>query len=308
MKRGKKLLLLVLMLTICLLSASCSKNTTNDDNVGENATNDGTTGEKVSGAHEFISEDYGFSFKYNDLTLNSEIDGDQFAELTHANGDKAVVKITEPDMIYGENPEEWLTKSFDTSQYDNYETRQLKLGKYNARLEEYSCKVGGKPFRTIVLTSYKDGLFYKLIVTMKEENVNTSRQEFDVVVNSFILADTVVDLDALKPWKAQLPADYPLNVIDLYGIEKIYSVVGDKLEPGKGFISVQYYVKDVYSAEEIGGMFKDALQDSQDLTFSDTSDRTKITGIKAGYEYEIQIKKYSDGDIRMTEVEVSKPK
>lgn len=308
MKRGKKLLLLVFIVTICLLSAACSKNVENNGNAGEDATSNSNMGEKVSGAHEFISEDYGFSFKYNNLTLDSEIDGDRFAKLTHANGDKAVVKIDEPDKSYGD-PEEWLTKSSDTSKYDNYETKQFKLGKYNARLEEYSWKVGGKPLRTIVLTAYKDGLFYKLIITMNEENVNISKPEFDVVVNSFTLADTVVDLDALSPWKSQLPADYPLDVIDLYGIEKIYSVVGDKLEPGKGFISVQYYTKDEYSAEDIGQMFKnDALQNSEDFTYSDTSDRIKITGIRAGYEYEIQIKKYSSGRISLVKVEVSKPK
>ncbi len=304
LKSSKKVMLLVFMLAICFSSVSCFKNETG--NAGENATNNGNIGEKVTGAHEFTSQDYGFSFQYNNLTLDSEIDGDQFAELTHANGDKATVKIYEPDQRYGD-PEEWLTKSFDTSQYNNYETKQLKLGKYNARWEEYAWEVGGQPLRNIVLTAYKDGLFYNLIVTMKEENVDTSKPEFDVVVNSFSLADSVVDLDALAPWKTELPAAYPLDVIDLYGIEKIHAVVGDKIEPGKGFISVHYYAKDNYSAADIGQMFKDALQDSQNFAYSDSSDRIKITGIKAGYEYEIQVKKYSSGRISLVEVEVSKP-
>lgn len=301
MKRPRKLLFLVVILMMCLLLTSCSQNS-------ENVTSNGKIAGTVSAAHEYTSEDYGFSFQYDNLTLNTKINGDQFAELTAATGDTATVKIDEADQKYGENPEEWLTKTDNTLNYSNYETKQLKLGKYDARLEEYSWKVGGKPLQTIVLTAYKDGLFYKLIVIMKEENVETCKPEFDIVVNSFTLSDKVIDLAALQPWKTQLPPDYPLDVINLYGIEKIYSVVGDKLEPGKGFISVQYYVKDDYSAEQIAQMFKDALQDSQDFKFTDSSSVTKLTGIKAGYEYEVQIKKYASGRINLVKVEVSKTK
>lgn len=297
MKKTRELLLLVFILVMCVVMTGCSKNTTSSGNMGET----------VSAAHEYTSKDYGFSFKYNNLTLDSKVDGDRYAKLTHADGDTAEVKIFEPDKSYGD-PEEWLTKSDNTLQHENYQTRQLKLGKYKARLEDYAWKVGGKPLRTNVLTAYKDGLYYELIVTMKEENVKISKPEFDVVINSFALADTKVDLAALKPWKSQLPAAYPLDVIDLYGIDKIHAVVGDKLEPGKGFISVHYYVKKSYSADQIAQMFKDALQDSQDFKFADNSDLTRIRGVKAGYQYDIKIMKFSTGGINMVKVEVSKPR
>ncbi len=295
MKLLKKLFLLICLLSLCVVLSSCSK-----------MDNSSGGGEKATGANEYISSDYGFSFKYNNLKLDSKIDGDQFAELTHLSGDKAIVKIHEPDKIYGNNPEEWLMKSFETSEYNVHNRKLLKLGNYNARLVEYSWKVGGKPIRTIDLTAYKDGLFYNLIVTMKEENVNNVRGEFDVLVNSFALSDKTVDLQALKPWRTQLPADYPVDVIDLYGIEKIHAVIGDKFEPGKGFISVHYYVKDKYTAEDISKMFQDSLKDSQNFKVSDSSSATKIEGIKSGYNYKIEINKSSKGKISLVKVEVRK--
>lgn len=298
MQRCKTLIILVVIFMSCVLLASCSKNVTSNGSTG---------GGKVTAAHNFVSEDYGFSFKYNNLTLDSKVNGDRFAKLTHANGDTATVKISEPDKRFGD-PEELLTKTIDTSQYQNYETKQLKLGKYTARLDEYSWKVGGKPLKTIALKAYKDGLYYDLIVTMKEENMSASKPEFDVVLNSFALSDKTVSLDSLKPWKSQLPAAYPIDVIDLYGIEKIHAVVGDKLEPGKGFISVHYYVKSQYTAADIGKMFQDALQDSQGFKYNDNKDETRIQGTKAGYSYKIEIKKFSTGAINLVEIEVSKPR
>jgi hypothetical protein len=305
MKRSSKLSYLIVLAIIVLLLPACAKSASNTENV----TGDNNAKGKIAGANEYVSKDYAFSFKYNNLTLDSKIDGNQFAELASASGDKAVVTIVEPDKIYGDNPEEWLLKSYETSENTIENRKILKLGKYNARLVEYSWKVGGKPIRTIDLTAYKDGLYYSLIVTMKEENVKAVRQEFDTVVNSFTLADTVVSLDALKPWKTQLPADYPLNVIDLYGIREIYSVVGKTLQPGKGFIAVQYYPKDQYSAADIGKMFQDSLKDAQNFKYTDVSEEIKITGTKAGYDFKIQISKYSSsGKINMIKIEVSKPK
>lgn len=226
------------------------------------------------------------------LMFDDRIDGERFAALTHLSGDKAVVHIKKPDSLVGDDPEAWLMNSYKMSPYQTHRRKELKLGKYPARLVEFSWKVLGKPIRTIDLTAYKDGYFYSLTVTMKEEFVDDTRKEFDVVVGSFMLSDKVVNLEELKPWKEQIPAGFPFDIIDLFGIEKVTSVLGREPPTGKRALTVLYNVKKEKTYEEVIAYYHDLLKDSTDLKFSKDSERTRIYGTKSGYYFEIELRYY----------------
>jgi len=120
------------------------------------ATKDNKSADKVKpGENKYVNQKYGFSLTYNRLMFDDKIAGDRFAELTHLSGDKAVVHIKEPDPLVGDDPEAWLMNSYKTSPYLIHRRKELRLGKYPARLVEFSWKVLGKPIRTIDLTAYK---------------------------------------------------------------------------------------------------------------------------------------------------------
>lgn len=241
--------------------------------------------------NEFLSEKYGFAFIYGDLILDDKVDGDRFAELKHVSGDSATVSIMKPDPMIGDDPEKWLMNSFKTSDYKIIERKELKLGKYPALLAEYSWNVLGKPIRTIDLTAYKDGYFFSLIVTMREENVEAERPEFDQVVESFMLLDNTIDLDALKPWKENIPKDYPFEVMDLFGLSELTSVFGKTVsEPGG--LAVLYDVDEAINYEDTINFFKETLKDAPDFDLSPHEDSTEISGTKAGYEFEVKVRYY----------------
>ena len=224
--------------------------------------------------------------------FDGKINGDRFAELTHLSGDKAVVHIKEPDPLVGDDPEAWLMNSYKTSPYQIHRRKEMRLGKYPARLVEFSWKVLGKPIRTIDLAAYKDGYFYSVTVTMKEEYVDDTRKEFDVVVGSFMLSDNVVNLEQLKPWKEQIPAAFPFDVIDVFGVEKVTSVIGGDAPTEKRALTVIYDVKEECPYEEVIAYYQGLLKDSKDLKSSKGSERAKIYGTKSGYYFEIEVNYY----------------
>jgi len=127
---------------------------------------------------------------------------------------------------------------------------------------------------------------------MKEEYVDDVRKEFDIVVGTFMLLDNVVNLEQLKPWKDQIPAGFPFDVVDLFGVEEVTSVIGGGDPTEKRALTVLYDVKEEYPYEEVIAYYHNLLKDSEGLEFSKGSERTRIYGTKSGYYFEIELNFY----------------
>jgi len=244
-----------------------------------------------AGEHEYVSEKYGFAFSYNQLGLDDEIDGDEFVELSYISGDEASVRIKEPQFMTAEEFEEWMKTAWEEAGEDDivYRRENFELDGYPALLVEYSHEVMGQTFRTIDLMALKDGYRYDLIVTMKEEYVEDARQQFDVVVDSFRLLEGEVDLSEV--WKDQLPEDFPYDVISLAYVEEISYIFGDSGDD----ILVAYDSE--ATKEDLKAYYTEAMKDAEDLDV----DYWDITGIKSGYQIEINIE---DGNLTESKVKV----
>jgi len=243
----------------------------------------------INADHEFIQEDYGFAFNYNLLALDDTIKGDRFAELSYISGDTAVVFIQEPsDLI--ESPEEWINdKDRRAGEYKVYRNDNVMFGKYPGYILEYGWNVMGQDIRTIDLKALKDGYFYDLIVTMKEENVEDSRTQYDVVVDSFRLLDNVVDFEVLMPWKDAIGDGYPYDTVPLYMIKEVDYVFGKPFSE-TGNITVAYYPKDTLTLDTADTFYSDLLMNSKDYHHV-TVDKDKEIQIEGTIEnYAVQVK------------------
>lgn len=239
----------------------------------------------------YVSEQYGFSFRYGALILDDTIDGDQFVKLEDELGNSATVTISKPDELIGDDPEAWLKEAFISSDYKIVRRENTTLSSYPALLVEFTWEVLGKPVRTIEWIALKDEYFFQLVVTMKEETVKTSRKAFDEVVDSFSLLDTLVNLEAQKPWLDKIPKDYPFEIVDLYGLSELTSVFGTEISASK-LVTIIYDLKKDISYEEAVKYFSDALKDAQGLDVSPHSEKTNIEGIQGGFDFDIEVRSY----------------
>lgn len=283
------------LIFVLSFSVSCSSKDKNEASEEGNQAGDGVS-VKAEGDNEFIREEYGFGFRYNLLGVDDKIHGDQFVELSFISGDTATVSIQKPDPLVGDNPEQWLMNSFKSSDYQIYERKEMKIGKYPALLVEYGTEILKTPMRIIDLTAYKDGYFYSLIVVMKEESAEDSRQQFDVVVDSFTLFDNIVDLDKLKLWKEAIPDDFPFDLVELIGVEEVESVWGDPMTES-GYLTVIYDVKQEITNEEVQKYYNDLLKGSEGYEYDEGTDpegvkKTEIYGSVPGYRVEVVLRYY----------------
>ena len=246
-------------------------------------TNIASRGKETKGEKEYVSEKYGFSFRYNLLMLNDKPGGNDILELKHLSGDKAVLTIRKPEA-WEKNPEDYFKTAYRDTGEKIYTRKEFKLGKYPALLVELNRTVMKIKMRIIELTAFKDGYFYSLVVTMDENYVDDVRREFDLVVNSFRLLETRVNLE--KRWMDQLPADFPHDVLPLYGVDEIYYVSGNSLTK-EGRLTVVYDSKE--SRENLLAYYADVMKDAAGLVKS----TYYLAGTKSGYPIEI-ILEWSD--------------
>ncbi len=235
---------------------------------------------KTKGEKEYVSEKYGFSFRYNLLMLNDKPSGNDILELKHLSGDKAVLTIRKPEA-WEKNPEDYFKTAYKDSGEKIYTRKEFKLGKYPALLVELSRTVMKIKMRVMELTALKDGYFYSLVVTMDENYVNDVRREFDLVVNSFRLLETQVDLESR--WKDQLPADFPHDILPLYAVDEIYYVSGNSLTK-EGKLTVIYDSKE--SPENIFSYYADIMKEAEGLVKRGTY---YLAGTKSGHPIEISL-------------------
>ena len=245
----------------------------------------------TKGANEYISEEYGFAFTYNQLLLKEETEYDEFVSLTHLSGDKAVVKIQEPEFMNVEEFGEWLKTAWEDDDPDVtvYRRKEVNLNGYPALLVEIGQKIMGKQIRTIDLIALKDGYRYDLIVTMQEEYVEDVRIEFDVVVDSFRLLSNKVTLG--ETWKREMPDDFPYDLITLADVEDMNYTMGDL----SSRFSIAYFSE--ASKDDLKSFYLELMQDAQDLEV----DYYDITGTKGGYEIGIEI---DDGYLTVSKVKI----
>ncbi|HOP12124.1 MAG TPA: hypothetical protein PK629_11625 [Oscillospiraceae bacterium] len=245
----------------------------------------------TEGANEYISEQYGFAFTYNQLLLTEETEYDEFVSLTHLSGDKAVVKIQEPEFMSAEEFEEWLKTAWQDNdpEITVYRREEMTLKGYPALLVEISRTILGQQLRTIDLIALKDGYRYDLIVTMQEEYVEDVRTEFDVVVASFRLLSNKVDLG--ETWKRQMPDDFPYDIITLAYVEDMNYTMGDL----DSRFSIAYFSE--ASKDDLKEFYLELMQNAQELEI----DYYDITGAKGGYEISIEI---DDGYLTESKVKI----
>jgi len=242
-------------------------------------TNIASREKETKGEKEYVSERYGFSFRYNLLMLNDKPSGNDILELKHLSGDRAVLTIRKPEA-WEKNPEDYFKTAYKDTGEKIYTRKEFKLGKCPALLVEFSRTIMKMRMRIIELTAFKDGYFYSLIITMDENYVDDVRKEFDLVVNSFRLLDTRVDLESR--WKDQLPADFPHDVLPLYGVDEIYYVSGNSLTR-EGRLTVVYDSKE--SRENLLSYYADVMKDAAGLVKS----TYYLAGTKSGYPIEITL-------------------
>jgi len=233
-----------------------------------------------------FSSDYGFSFRYKDLALDSVPDGDDFADLTHLSGDKAIVSIKIPDKLYGD-PAAWIKTAYDNNAYTTQVLKHFTLDGYPAVLVEFSWTVMKVPMRAINLIALKDGYFYTLNVSMREANLGDVRSSFDLVVSTFHLSTKKIDLAALEPWKAKLPAGYPLDLVPLFAVDSIDT---SGTNAAGSYFMVHYIANGKY--QDIIDHFKKVMADAQKPDISVGTEHTEMTGVKGGFNVEIDIKYY----------------
>ena len=297
----KKIVHILIPIFIMLLFSSCSGSSENGKSAGqavisENGTSIKASAEQdaknASGKNEYTSEKYGFAFKYNQLKLVDKINGDNFVELTHLSGDKAVVSIKEPDPLMGD-PEEWLKNAYKESEYKVYQRKEYKAGKYPALKVEFGWTVMKKPIRTMEVIALKDGYVYRLIITMNEQYVDDTRREFDIVADSFRLLDNKVDLEALTPWKEQLPEDFPHDVVPLFSVDKVTSVFGGSIAE-KGYVTVRYDSKE--EIDKLLDYYKDLMSKAEDFEYNPVTASSQITGKMSGFKIEVKVVLYEKLD------------
>lgn len=235
------------------------------------------------GAIAFSSK-YGFSLSYYDLVLDDIPDGEEFAELTVPNApdikDNVVVEIRVPDKLYGD-PATYIA-NYKGSGHEDLVVEHLTLDGYPAVRNEFRWTVMKTPMRTIVLTALKDGYFYDVIVTMREDNAvdETFRERLAYVVDTFHLSSEKIDLEQLAPWKAALDPAYPLDLVPLYKVDELDYVS----KPGNSnYFGVSYYTKAQY--QEAIDFYKEtfAAYDHQDFSYGD------LSCSKDGYQIEVEI-------------------
>lgn len=235
--------------------------------------------EKTKGEKEYVSEKYGFSFRYNLLMLNDKPSGNDILELKHLSGDKAVLTIRKPEA-WEKNPEDYFKTAYRDTGEKIYTRKEFKLGKYPALLAEFSRTVMKIKMRVIELTALKDGYFYSLVVTMDENYVDDVRKEFDLVVNSFRLLESKVDLESR--WKDQLPADFPHAILPLYAVDEIYYVSGNSLTK-EGRLTVIYDSKE--NRENLFSYYADLMKGAEGLV----KRGNYLAGTNSGYPIEITL-------------------
>jgi hypothetical protein len=250
---------------------------------------------------DYISK-YGFAMRYGALLLDDVPSGDRFLELKHLSGDTAVVRIQVPDELYGD-PETWLKTAYDSSEYKTYVLDHSPLSGYPAVHVEYGWNVMKVPIRTIVVTAYKDGYFFSLVVTMKEANVEDVRKEFDSVVESFRLLKDKIDLEAMAPWKESLPKGYPLDEVPLFAVDEIQTASGTALDVGGGF-HLFYSSKGSY--QDLIDHFAEVFDGAVGLDVDKGSEKTKMSGVKNGLDIEVEITYYKSLEYCNVSVRVKK--
>jgi hypothetical protein len=248
------------------------------------------------GQKEYISTKFGFAFKYDKLILNDKLQGNDVVELKHISGDKAVLSITKPDA-WQKNPEDYIKMAYKDSGDKIYLRKEFKLGKSPALLAELTRSVMKIKMRIIELAAVKDGYIYSFVVTMDEKNVDDVRKEFDLVINSFRLLDTKVNIEDV--WKEKLPSDFPHDVLPLYAVDEIYWVSGDSLKNSRE-LTVVYDSKE--KQEKIFNHFSSVMSGAEGLVKNGTY---SISGTKSGYSININIESFQYIDKRRVRIEIS---
>ncbi|NTV89011.1 MAG: hypothetical protein HGA22_01395 [Clostridiales bacterium] len=249
------------------------------------------SGEPASGATEYVSEKYGFAFKYEKLMLNDTIDGDRFIELMHMSGDKAYLTISKPEFLKeGENPEVALKDYFKGTDFKVLDRKELKLSKYKAVLVSYNSTVMGKEFRFKELKAYKDGYYYTLAAVMDEQFADDVEKEFKVVFDSFRLLNNTVDLEAAAPWKEAIPEDYPYDLLMPYKVGEIYNVLGEAYTGSN--LLVTYDVMEEVPYEEVREYFRSKMEGWEGFEYDPGVEDTKINGNNDGHQFAVTIRRY----------------
>lgn len=286
--------LLIGILALCLMVVGCQGN-----QEGKPLTMDGASQEKtqetesskgkVKGENRYENPDLGFSFEYNKLMLDTQVNDDTFATLMHLSGDKATVTVAVPNDIL-DDPEAWLKKEGTTKDYKTFQDKVMTLDGYPARLNEYEISMMGTLYRTINLTALKDGYFYTLTVLMNAAYVEDTRTEFDVVVGSFSLSDKKVDLEKLALWKSEVPSDFPFDTVPFFQVDSIYGVFGKSMAES-GHLDVTYIVKDGFTEEDALKFYDDILKGTAGYGRDDVYEGEEITGTLGQYAIEVTVKK-----------------
>ena len=284
-RRTAALVLLGMLVCSTVALAGCGSRT-GLPTVGAGTPTQGTDNTNGKGT-EYVSK-YGFAFRYGQLMLDAVPSGDQFIELKHLSGDTAVVKIQKPDALYGD-PVEWLKTAYANSDYKTYVLDRAPLNGYPAVRTEFSWTVMKVPIRTIIVTAYKDGYFFSLIVTMKEAYVDDTRKEFDKVVASFRLLPDKIDLEAMAPWKEQLPKGFPITDVPLFAVDEIQTASGTALDVNGGY-DVFYSSNGVYA--EIIAHYEDVLAGATALEVDKGEEKTTLQGVTKGMYIEVEINYY----------------
>jgi len=273
------------------LKSEQSTQTGNNQNTQSIVSSTKSSAKTTEGANEYISEEYGFAFTYNMLMLKEETEYDEFVSLTHLSGDKAVVKIQEPEFMSADEFEEWLKTAWQDNdpEITVYRREEMTLNGYPALLVEISRTVMGQQFRTIDLIAVKDGYRYDLIVTMQEEYVEDVRTEFDVVVDSFRLLSNKVTLG--ETWRRQMPDDFPYDIITLAYVEDMNFTMGDL----DSRFSIAYFSE--ATKDDLKAFYLELMQNAQELEI----DYYDITCVKGGYEISIEI---DDGYLTESKVKI----
>lgn len=211
---------------------------------------------------EYVNEKYGFAFKYNMLMMDDTISGNQFVELKHLSGDMGIVSIRKPEKWELEDPEATIRNAFMSGDYEMVRREELMLGEYPAVLGEFMWEVMGSPLQTMILETYKDGLYYSVAVNMNPLYVEDVRTEFDIVINSFRLLDTGMKLEVFRPWAEAFPQDYPFDLLEPYKLDQVIYTFGDSMEEG---FKVSYYAQDDVPYEEIKAYYHSLLEGAPDF-------------------------------------------
>lgn len=295
-------ILISLVMTVGCKAESPESATLQEPATAEQAASDATPKQSNS----YTRDDLGFSLNPGQLMVDEDVDDREVLTLTHLSGDKATVTIKEPDELI-ENPEEWLKRPEAFEGYKKYKDDIKTINGYPARVVEYDFSAGGRNFRVIDLTAYKDAYFYNLLVMMDPAYMDDTRKEFDKVVDSFALSEKAIDMANLELWRKEVPADFPFDVLPFYEVDRIYSVFGKSMAES-GYLTVGYDVKEGQDMDAVIAFYEDILKGTPGYTKYTQMDDTIMKGTLKGYEAEAKVGDAVKKDRVLVYLTLRKPK